>query len=91
MHPYPIPEEQEDGVSLIIASDMGDLNWQFCGSSRGIVRSDRKSENDFLLVEAPGRLVGSRNEQNRMRTRPWGSSLICSISFVSLHLPIEVG
>ena len=64
MHPYPIPEEEEDGVSLIIASGMGDLNWQFCGSSGGIVRSDRKSENDFLLVKAAARLVGSRNEQN---------------------------
>ena len=91
MHPYPIPEEEEDGVSLTIASGMGDLNWQFCGSSGGIVRSDRKSENDFLLVKAAARLVGSRNEQNRTRTQPWGSSLIYSISFVSLHLSIEAG
>ena len=91
MHPYPIPKEEEDGVSLIIASSMGDLNWKFCRSSGGILRSKQKSENDFLLVKAPARLVGSRNEQNRTRTQPWGSSPICSISFVSLHLSIEAG
>ena len=91
MHPYPIPKEEEDGVSLIIASSMGDLNWNFCRSSGGILRSKQKSKNDFLLVEAPGRLVVSRNEQNHTRTRPWGSYVICSISFVCLHLSTEVG
>ena len=91
MHPYPNREEEEDGVSLIIASDIGDLNWQFCGSSGGILRSKRKLENDFPLVEAAGRHVGSRNDQNRTRTRPWGSSLICSTSFVCLHLSTEAG
>ena len=70
MHPYPIPKEEEDGGSLIIASRMGDLNWQFCRSSGGILRSKQKSKNDFLLLEAPGRLLGSQNEHNRPRTRP---------------------
>ena len=91
MHPHPNPEEEEDGVSLIIASAMGDLNWQFCGSSGWILRYQQKLENDFLLVEGQGKLVGSRSEHNRTGTRPWGSFLICSISFVCLHLSIEAG
>ena len=71
MHPYPIPKEEEDGVSLIIASSMGELNWQFSRSSGGILRSKQKSENDFLLVEAPGRILGSQHEHNRPRNQPW--------------------
>ena len=91
MHPYPIPEEEEDGGSVITGSGIGNLNCHFCGSTAGIILSEWKLENDFLLVEAPGILVGSRNEKNRKRTQPWCSSLICSISFICLDLWIEVG
>ena len=89
LRPCPIPEEEGDGGSLITGSEMGDLNRYFCGSSRGILLAEWKSENDFLLVEVPGRFVDSRNGWNLKRTRPSGSSRICSISFICIDLSIE--
>ena len=82
LHPYPIPEEEGDGGSVGTDSSMGDLNLYFCGSSGGILLSEWKSKNDFLLAEVPGIFVGSRNEWNCKRTRPLGSLTICSRSFI---------
>ena len=59
LRPFPIPSEEGDRGSLITSSSMGDLNRYFCGSSGGILLSERKLKNDFLLAEAPGRFVGS--------------------------------
>jgi len=90
-HPYPICEEEGDGGSVGTGSGMGDLNLYFCGSSGGILRSEWKSKNDFLLAEVQGRFVGSQNEQSLKRTRPSGSSMICSRSFICLDLSMEEG
>ena len=46
----------------------------------GILLSEWKLKDDFLLAEVPGRFVESRNERNRKRTRQLGSSMGCSIS-----------
>jgi len=75
---YHIPEEEGDGGFVGTGYVMGDLNRYFCGPSRGILLSMWKSRNDFLVAEVLGRFVGSRNERNLKRTRPSGSSTMCS-------------
>ena len=86
LHLYLIPDQEGDGRSLITGSGMDDLNIYFSSSSKGILHSEWKSKNDFLLVQVPGRFVGSRKERNRKRNRPSGSFMICLISFICLAL-----
>jgi len=89
LHPYPIPDEEGDGGSLISNWYGRPENRYFCGPSERILLSEWKSKNDFLLAEVLGRFVGSRKEQNHKRTRLSGSSMICSISFFCLALSWE--
>ena len=55
-------EEQDDGVSLLLYSSVGDVNWIRYGETRGLLRDIRWSQKESDIVEVTARLT----------TRLWG-------------------